>query len=336
MSPSRSPLPAPPTASTDVGLLDHPPAEILRRLQLTVRRRLDGMLQGDYQGLVPGHGSEPGECRLYEAGDDVRRIDWNVTARTRDPHIRQAIADRELELTLVMDLTASLAFGTADRTKRELAVSAAAAVALLAGRSGNRVAAVLASDRGVTVLPPRPGRDALLALLHRVVTTTSGDGPSASAASLADALSATVHTARRRGMVVVVSDFLDAPADAWLRPMRMIAHRHETLAVEVLDPRELALPAMGLLEVVDPESGRRRLVDTSSAALRDRYAEAALAQRREIAASLRRAGVPHLVLRTDQDWLVDIARFLGRRRRTAAGFSNGAGRPTTTPAGAHP
>jgi uncharacterized protein (DUF58 family) len=320
---------------SDPPLLDAPPAEILRRLQLTVRRRLDGMLQGDYQGMIPGHGSEPGECRLYEAGDDVRRIDWNVTARTQQTHLRQAVADRELELTLVMDLTASLSFGTALRTKRELAVSAAAAVALLAGRAGNRVAGVLATGDGVAVLPPRPGRDALLALLHRIVVTSTPDG-TGTTGDLQSALQAVVRSRHRRGMVVVVSDFLDAPVDAWVRPLRIMNSRHDVLAIEVVDPRELTLPDVGLIDLVDPETGRQRLVDTSSAALRTRFEEAATAQRQAIATALRSTGTSHLQLRTDRDWLVDLARFLGNRRRVAAGFASSTSAPGTRRSGAVP
>lgn len=301
-------------------------AVALRELELVVSRRLDGLLHGDHRGLVPGHGSEPGDARRYQPGDDVRRIDWNVTARTREPHVRDAIADRELDAWLLVDLSASLEFGTARRTKRELAESAAAAVAFLAGRGGNRVGAVLAAGGAVQVVPPRAGRAHVLALLHRVLSAEAADGTGP--AGLAEALDRLAAVARRRGLAAVVSDWLEgdpagllgtAAPPPWAAAVGRLAQRHDVLAVEVLDPRELELPDVGVLELVDPETGRRREVQTADADLRRRYAAAAEARRRGIAAALRAAGADHLVLRTDRDWLGDLVAFVaGRRRRLAA------------------
>ncbi|MGE0877690.1 MAG: DUF58 domain-containing protein [Acidimicrobiia bacterium] len=296
---------------TTAGLTQASPAEVLRRLQLKVFRRLDGLLQGDYQGLIPGHGSEPGETRLYEPGDDVRRIDWNVTARAREVHLRQPIADRELELSMVVDMSASLDFGTAITTKRELAISAASAIALLASRGGNRIGATVVSGAAMRTYPPRPGREALLALLHQLVTADVGDGQGP--ADLATALERVAKAARRRGMVVLVTDFLDE--SAWDRPLRALSHRHDVLAVEIVDPRELELPDVGVISLIDPETGRHRTVSTANAKLRARYAEAAARQRNEIRERLRRSGAAHLQLRTDRDWLVDFARFVSSRKR---------------------
>ena len=294
---------------------DRSPEEVLRRLELAVVRRLDGMLQGDYRGLVPGHGTEAGDARAYVPGDDVRRIDWNVTARTTLPHVRDTVADRELETRVLVDLSASLDFGTAACEKRDLAVAAVAAVGFLTARLGNRIGAVVLQGSSIREVPPRPGRDHLLALLHPVVAAprVEGGGP----ADLAAGLSRLAATARRRGLVVVVSDFL---ADrGWEQPLRAVASRQEVLAVEVVDPRELELPAVGVLTLVDPETGRRRDVQTANAGLRARYAAAAAEQRAAIAAALRAAGADHLVLRTDSDWLVDLVRFVaGRRTRVQA------------------
>jgi uncharacterized protein (DUF58 family) len=294
---------------------DRSPEEVLRRLELAVVRRLDGMLQGDYRGLVPGHGTEAGDARAYVPGDDVRRIDWNVTARTTLPHVRDTVADRELETRVLVDLSASLDFGTAACEKRDLAVAAVAAVGFLTARLGNRIGAVVLQGSSIREVPPRPGRDHLLALLHTVVASprVEGGGP----ADLAAGLSRLAATARRRGLVVVVSDFL---ADrGWEQPLRAVASRQEVLAVEVVDPRELELPAVGVLTLVDPETGRRRDVQTANAGLRARYAAAAAEQRAAIAAALRAAGADHLVLRTDSDWLVDLVRFVaGRRTRVQA------------------
>jgi uncharacterized protein (DUF58 family) len=282
-------------------------------LALVVLRRLDGMLQGDHGGLLPGHGSEAGEARPYVAGDDPRRIDWPVTARTGDTHVRDTIADHELELWIVLDTSASLAFGTADHTKAEVAWAAAGAIALLAARGGNRVAAVTAAGSR-TIIPPRSGREHVGALLATLARTS----PDGEMGDLAAALTAVRRLATRRGMVVVVSDFLDK---GWDQPLRLLAARHEVIAIEVVDRRELSLPDVGLLAVVDPETGRRRSIDTRTARVRSRYAEVAAAQRAAIGHRLTRAGADHLVLRTDRDWVVDLVRFVGSRkaRRLAAG-----------------
>lgn len=309
--------------------------EVLRRLELLVTRRLDGLLHGDHRGLVPGHGSEPGETRIYRPGDDVRRIDWNVTARTQVAHVRETVADRELETWLLVDLSASLEFGTADTTKRDLAVSAAAAVGFLTARGGNRLGAVLAlGDLPPAVVPARGGRDHLRAILHRLLTAEVRDGSGAT--DLAAALERLARVARRRGLAVIVSDWLDADpgvgaaAPPWQQALRRVVVRHETLAVEVVDRRELALPDVGMVELVDPETGRVREVQTGDARLRARFAAAAAAQRASIAQAVRAAGADHLVLRTDRDWLVDLVRFVAFRRhridhrRRASGAAGGA------------
>lgn len=291
------------------------PDERLRRLELTVTRRLDGLLHGEHQGLLPGPGSEAGEARLYQPGDDVRRMDWAVTARSVDPHVRMPIAERELETWLVADLSASLDFGTATQEKRDLAVAATGAIGFLTTRGGNRIGGVLLSPDGVVRIPARPGRDHLRGLLHRALTAERREG--AGAVDLGAGLREIDRLARRRGLVVIVSDFLAPPG--WERPVRVLAARHEVLAVEVLDPRELELPDVGLLTLRDPETGAVLEVQTSDAGLRRRYAEAAAAQRAGIAASLRAAGADHLQLRTDGDWLRDLVTFVaGRRRRRAA------------------
>jgi len=290
--------------------------ELLRRLELAVTRRLDGMLHGEYQGLLPGPGSEPGEARVYQPGDDVRLMDWNVTARTGEPHVRMPVAERELETWLVVDLSASLEFGTADCTKRELAIAGAAAVGHLTARVGNRIGAVIAHGGApATKVPARTGRAHLLGLLHRLAATPVLDGGGAT--DLAVALQQVGHMAQRRGMVVLISDFIHAGVspDDWMRPLRVLSARHDVLAVEVLDPRELELPDVGYLTLVDPETGAVHEVQTASAALRRRYAEAASEQRAAIAAALRSARADHLVLRTDRDWLADLVRFIERRRR---------------------
>jgi uncharacterized protein (DUF58 family) len=309
--------------SSTLGLVgDRPAEEILRRLTLDVTRRLDGMLHGDVMGLVPGRGSEPGETRGYEPGDDVRRIDWNVTARTQSPHIRETVADRELEAWLVIDRSSRLDFGTVNCEKRDLALAAAAGVGILTARGGNRVGAVVVRGAESTTVPPRSGRRHLLGLLERVLQSPRADG--SGPADLAGALRRLGAMAPRRGLVVVISDFLE-DLTAWSTALGVVALRHAVLCIEVVDPRELELPAVGVMHVEDPATGRVREIDTSDAALRRRYADAAAEQQRAIAAAVRGAGADHLVLRTDGDWLLDLARHVSARRRRAEVL---AGRPT--------
>jgi uncharacterized protein (DUF58 family) len=288
-----------------------PSTEVLRKLELTITRKLDGLLHGDYRGLVPGHGSELGETREYQAGDDVRRIDWNVTARMQATHVRETIADRELETWVLVDLSPSLDFGTAQCEKRDLAIAATAAVGFLTARGGNRIGAVLVGRAGVATVPARNGRSHVQALLHRIAATPRGDGGGHT--DLAAGIARLDASARRRGLAVVVSDFL-APT-GWEHPLKRLSVSHDVLAVEVVDPRELELPAVGVLTFVDPETGAIREIQSSDAKLRARYAAAAAAQRATIAASIRRAGADHLILRTDREWLGELVRFVALRRK---------------------
>lgn len=302
---------------------------VLSRLQLLVTRKLDGLLQGDYVGLLPGPGSEAGESREYRPGDDVRRMDWPVTARTTTPHVRRTIADRELETWLAVDLSASLDFGTGRWLKRDVVVAAAAAITHLTVRGGNRVGAVIGTGGGVppagrrrgappaagpgvlTRLPARSGRREAQGLLRAIAGTELRPGRG-DLGALVEMLN---RPPRRRGVAVVISDFLAPPAQ-WARPLRKLRVRHDVLAVEVVDPRELELPDVGVLPVVDPESGELHEVQTADPRLRRRYAEAAAAQRAEISAALRGAGAAHLRLRTDRDWLLDMVRFVAAQRHT--------------------
>ncbi|MGN9809217.1 DUF58 domain-containing protein [Micromonospora sp. BQ11] len=300
----------------------------LRRLELTVTRRLDGLLHGRYLGLLPAPGSEPAGSREYRPGEDeVRRMDWSVTARTTVPHVRTVDADRELTTWTLVDATPSMDFGTAELEKRELAVGAVAAVGFLTAGLGNRLGAHLLTNEGVRRFPARTGRTPLLGLLRTVLDVPRGL-PATAPVSLADGLVGLHRSAGRRGLVVVVSDFLDGlpddgvsgpvgPPPAWEQPLRRLAARHQVLAVEVSDPRERELPDVGLITLVDPESGRRREVSTGSRRLRERYAAAATAQRLAVARGIRRSGAAHLSLSTDRDWIADIVRHVFAQRRLA-------------------
>ncbi|MDI2027996.1 DUF58 domain-containing protein [Saccharopolyspora sp. TS4A08] len=287
----------------------------LRALELTVRGRLDGLLQGNHLGLVPGPGSEPGEARSYQPGDDVRRMDWAVTARMAEPHIRQTVADRELETWVAMDLSPSLDFGTAACDKRELAVAALAAVMFLTSGGGNRIGAVVDNGTGQHRLPARGGSGHARALLKKVAETPRA--PEGTRGNLASLLESLRRPPRRRGLAVVVSDFL-GPTD-WQRALRGLGARHSLLAIEVLDPRDVELPDVGTVLLSDPETGKRREVHTSPV-LRKEFAAAAAAHRDDVAGVLRRAGCAHLVLRTDSDWIADVVRFVMARKR---GWSGG-------------
>ncbi|MCO1660072.1 DUF58 domain-containing protein [Pseudonocardia sp. S2-4] len=286
----------------------------LRTLELTVRGRLDGLLQGNHLGLVPGPGSEPGEARPYQAGDDVRRMDWAVTARTTEAHVRETVADRELETWVVLDLSPSLDFGTAGCEKRDLAVAALAAVAHLTRGGGNRIGAVVATGAHTVRIPARGGVAHARGLLRRVVETPRA--PTGNRGDLAAAIEKLRRPPRRRGLAVVISDFLGEPD--WERPLRALSARHELLAVEVLDPRELELPEVGTVVLADPETGRQREVVTTPLLCRE-FAAAAAEHRERVAATLRRCGAAQLTLRTDSDWVADIVRFALARKRAWSG-----------------
>lgn len=341
-------------------LADLSPDQRLRRLELTVTRRLDGLLHGQYRGLLPGPGSEVAGSREYRPGEDeVRRMDWAVTARTTVPHVREVDADRELTTWLLVDASPSMEYGTARLDKRELAVAAVAAVGFLTAGVGNRLGAYVLTPGGVRRFPARGGRIHLLSLLRALLAAPRLDdthpagrtphrglspsrerpaggygrdrppdrprpGGAAGPPTLVDGLAGVQRMATRRGLVVVVSDFLDGlpddPADAppWEALLRRLTVRHQVLAVEVTDPRELELPDVGLITLVDPETGRRREVWTGDRNLRERYAAAAAAQRDQVRQALRRSGTTHLALRTDRDWSVDIVRHVHTQRRLAA------------------
>ncbi|WP_248963279.1 DUF58 domain-containing protein [Sphaerisporangium perillae] len=312
------------------------PEHALRRLELTVVRRLDGLLHGQHQGLLPGAGSEPGDSRVYVPGeDDVRRMDWSVTARTTIPHVRDLVADRELETWVLADLSASMDFGTAAMEKRDLVVAAVGAVGFLTSRIGDRFGAYVIHGDQIHRLPARTGRPAMYALLQTLLDAPRG-APGHGPTRLAEAIDLLGKARRKRGLRVIVSDFLDLGKNGdpeserdWERPMRRLAARHQVLAVEVLDPRELELPDVGLVALTDPETGRTREV-LLTPKIRRAYAEAAAAQRAATHVALRRCGAGHLVLRTDRDWVYDIAQYTLRHRRTA----HLAGRHPTRRAGA--
>lgn len=286
------------------------PLEALRALDLVVGRRLRGLLAGDYRSSDQGEGIELAQLRPYVPGDDVRAIEWNVTARTRIPHVRVNLAERALVTWLLLDASPSMQFGTADRRKADVADGVALAVAHVATRRGNRLAVSTVGDAAPVDLPPHQGRAGLVGLLAALQREPQQEGGGAT--SLGEGLSRLAAQARQRGVVVVVSDFR-GPLD-WRRPLLRLLGRHQVLAVEIRDRREQELPDVGELWLVDPETGRQVRVDTRDRGLRERFADAAREERSGLARVLSALAVPHVVLSTDGDWLRPLAAFLGRKR----------------------
>jgi uncharacterized protein (DUF58 family) len=287
------------------------PEGLLRALDVSIARRMEGMLAGDFRSNVLGSGSELAMVRPYVPGDDVRRIDWNVTARTNEPHVRVDLAERVLVTWLVLDTSPSMQFGTADRRKADVAEGVAVAFGHLATRRGNRLGVMTFGGSDERSLPPRQGRVGLVGLLS-ALHQNADDAP-AGATSLSRAIERAGAVARQRSLVVLVSDFR-GPRD-WRPPLLELAGRHDVIAVEIRDPREQELSNVGLLWLVDPETGRQLRVDTRSRRLRERFAAAAGAERAEVARTFASVGARHVVLTTSGDWLRSLVVFLRRRRR---------------------
>ena len=286
-------------------------ASLLRSLELRIRRRIDALVPGDYRSLMLGDGVELAQIRPYEIGDDIRAIDWNVTARTGEPHVRLRVAERALTTWILIDVSRSMSFGTQDRTKADVAEGALLAIARLATAGANRLGAIAFANDASVALPTTGDRRRMLPLAEAVdrawaPAPAAGTG-FAAAFELADRLS------RRPGAVVVVSDFRGPTT--WKPALSRLARRHHVLALEILDEREQRLVDAGDLALVDPETGGDLLVDTSDANVRRRFAEAADAERSDVRRALRAAGADHVTLTTSGDWLRSLAAFLNKRRR---------------------
>ena len=282
---------------------------LLRALDVTIGRRMEGMLAGDFRSNLLGTGSELAMVRPYVLGDDVRRIDWNVTARTNEPHVRVDLAERVLVTWLALDTSPSMQFGTAERRKADVAEGVAIALGHLATRRGNRLGVVTFGDAHPRTLPPRQGRVGLIGLLAAL---RQEPDEAVGGASLGEAITRTGSLARQKSLVVVVSDFR-GPID-WRRPLLELAGHHDVVAVEIRDPREQELSDVGLLWLVDPETGRQLRVDTRSRRLRERFAVAAAAERTQVARVFASVGARHVVLTTSGDWLRNLVAFLRRSR----------------------
>jgi uncharacterized protein (DUF58 family) len=291
------------------------PAPLVDSLELALARRVSGLMPGERPASRPGAGTELEQLRPYGYGDDVRHLDPAATARTGEPHVRVHVAERELQAWIVLDASPSMEFGTADRLKADVAHGVALVMGRLAGRRGNRLGLAVAGD-GVQLLPPRHGRNGQLQLLQALRGAPRPDG--SPAATLADALAACERVASRRGLVVVVSDFLGD--DGWTAPLGRLAARHAVLAVQVHDPRERELPAVGHVPFRCPETGAELVVDTSDGDVRDAFAAAAGEQRDRITDAIRRAGADHVALLTAGTGLRALGAALrGPLARTAGG-----------------
>ena len=298
------------------------PEAVLRRLEWTVIRRLDGVLHGDYRTLFRGYGLDLADLREYVYHDDVRHIDWNVTARLQTPYVREYHEEREVAAWFLLDLSPSVAFGSQTLEKRAVAADFVAVLARILTAHGNRVGALLYGSRVDTVIPARAGRRQVLHLLHRMETRP--DVHKADATNLADLLQMAFRVAPRRSLVFVVSDFISTPG--WEKPLALLARRHDVVAVRLYDPLEMELPDLGLLVVQDAETGEQLFVDTHDRGFRKRFAAAAKEREAGLRAAFQAAGVDALELATGDDLVDAILRFADLRKRRAQ-LATGGGLP---------
>jgi uncharacterized protein (DUF58 family) len=293
-----------------------PPERILQRLDWHVIRRLDGLLQGDYRTLFYGNGVDFADLREYQPGDDVRYIDWNVTARMDAPYVRQYTEDREITAWFLLDLSPSVDFGTVgeDRAKRTVLIEFVTTLARLLTRHGNRVGAVLYGGRVDRTIPARGGRNQVLHLIAELERQPRlASSPMTDLTALIEAAERTI---KRRSLVFVVSDFISAPG--WERPLHLLARRHEVVAVRLFDPREFELPDVGPAIVEDAETGEQVYVDTHDPGIRRRFADAGRQREATLAAAFARSGADSVALSTDEDLVHAIIRMTTVRRRRRA------------------
>jgi uncharacterized protein (DUF58 family) len=296
------------------------PEHILRRLEWTVIRRLDGLLHGDYRTLFRGFGLDLADLREYQYHDDVRYIDWNVTARLDTPYVREYNEDRDVTAWFLLDLSPSTEFGSQKVQKRSVSIEFVTVLARLLTRHGNRVGALFYGDRVDRVLPARGGRRHVLRLLHHMIERPARTG--AGATKLKDLLDTAFPAMARRSLVFVVSDFISAPG--WPEALARLALRHEIIAVRLYDPLEMQLPDLGLLVMQDSETGEQIFVDTHDRAFRRRFAFVAERREKELRTAFRRAGVDALELSTDDDLVDAILRFADLRKRRSQLSGGGA------------
>jgi uncharacterized protein (DUF58 family) len=289
----------------------HNPEALLRRLEWTVIRRLDGLLQGDYRTLFRGFGLDLADLREYQPQDDVRYIDWNVTARMQEPYVREYYEDREVTAWFLLDLSPSIDFGSFDVKKRAVLIEFVAVIARLLVRHGNKVGALLYGSKVDKVIPARSGRMHVLHILRAI--QDSPELPPSTETNLEDFLRASANIVKRRSLVFVVSDFISKPG--WARQLALLNHRHEIIGVRLFDPLELEMPDLGLLVVQDSETGEQLFVDTHDRGFRIRFARAAERREEELRAAFTQAGVDTLELSTTDNLVDTIMRFADLRKQ---------------------
>ncbi len=287
------------------------PERFLLRLEWEVIRRLDGLLQGDYRSLFYGYGVDFADLREYQPGDDIRYIDWNVTARMDTPYVRQYVEDREITAWFLLDLTPSMDFGTVQSLKRSVLIDFVTTIAQLLTRHGNRVGAMFYGNRVERTIPARSGRIQVLRLVNDLLKQPTY--ATSTATNLAQLLLAGLHTIKRRSVVFIISDFISEPG--WEQPLNLLSQRHEVLAIRLWDPREMELPDIGPVIMEDAETGEQLYVDTHDRKFRQRFQEAAQRRQAELAESFKRAGVDALSLSTEEDLVRAIVRFAKLRKR---------------------
>ncbi len=295
---------------------------VLQRLEWTVLKRLDGLLQGDWRTLFRGHGLDLADLREYQVGDDVRHIDWNVTARTATPHVRQFDAERDITAWFLLDLSPSVDFG-ALRRKRDVAEDFVGVMSLLVTRHGNRAGAVFYGRGNEQLLPARTGRLHVLHMMQRMRTRPTVASVPSHGTRLAELISRALPSLRRRSCVFVVSDFISEPG--WEAPLARLAERHDVIAVRLFDPIESTLPDIGMVLMQDAETGEQLFVDSSARGFRARFEAAAGEREAQVRGALARAGVDTLELATDADFAQSLLGFIQARRvraRLAAGAVN--------------
>ncbi|HEY5862328.1 MAG TPA: DUF58 domain-containing protein [Casimicrobiaceae bacterium] len=296
------------------------PDALLRRLEWTVIRRLDGLLQGDYRTLFRGFGLDLADIREYQYHDDVRHIDWNVTARMGTPYVREYNEDREVTAWFLLDLSPSVDFGSTDVRKRAVLADFVTVLARLLTKHGNRVGALFYGDGVEEMIPARSGRRHVLHILNTLLTRPQLKR--AATTNLQDFLQTAFSVMPRRSLVFVISDFISTPG--WGKPLAQLAKRHEILAVRLYDPLEMEMPDLGMLVIEDAETGEQLFVDTHDRGFRKRFAEAAQRRERELRHALRDAGVDALELCTDDDLVDAIMRFADLRKRRSQLATGGA------------
>jgi uncharacterized protein (DUF58 family) len=287
------------------------PEAILRRLEWTVIRRLDGLLHGDYRTLFRGFGVDLADLREYEYHDDVRHIDWNVTARLQTPYVRVYNEEREVTAWFLLDLSPSVDFGSQKVKKRAVSTELVTILARVLSRHGNRVGALLYSGSVDTVIPARTGRRQVLHILHKILARP--ELPRSAATNLQDLLQTAFQVMQRRSLVFVVSDFISLPG--WTKPLAQLAQRHEVIAVRLYDELERELPDLGLLVMQDAETGEQLFIDTHDGKFRKRFAAAAERREAQVRSAFSQAGVDALELATDDDLMDAILRFTDLRKR---------------------